>query len=284
MRTVKLPDRSFKVKFKIFRFGFTDFDIFVRRFSEAASWRIANLHESSHTYNFENGWSITLHPHGDISLYSPLLKRQQAIDAYAVIDVLISIDVRVGENCEVEMHYEDSIGGRNGLPFLSGVPIALLSGLALILFLATKTAHILYQRILTLPVLIFLETAGFTFAVAFAYFLYKSLNRNKESFEQVLMQASKEKVHEEFMRNEDIRRKLRDQFSIHAMDLVKEISYPLENIMAYTRFYSSHTQRDTQHWKDLMENLRTASVKTKSCFANRTAVWILLPRSFEERI
>lgn len=35
--------------------------------------------------------------------------------------------------------------------------------------------------------------------------------------------------------------------------LRQALSLPLENIMAYTRFYKNHTQRDTQHWRDLME-------------------------------
>ena len=253
MRSLKLPDRSFKVRFKIFRFGFTDFDVFARRFTEAACWQIATHNERTHTYTFHNGWNITLHPHGDISLYSPLLKREEAIDVYGVIDVLLALDVRVGENCEVLMHYEGDFGSRNGLPFLSGVPIVMLAATALILFLGTKTAQMMYHRILSTPVVVFLETACFLFAVAFAYFLYKGLNRNKESFEEVLLEASQAKSHEEFMGNQDVRRKQGDTASIHAQDLIKELSYPLENIMAYTRFYKNHTRPDTQHWKDLME-------------------------------
>jgi hypothetical protein len=258
MRSVKLPDQSFKVRFKIFRFGFTDFDVFARHFTEAACWQIANHNERTHTYTFQNGWNITLHPHGDISLYSPLLKREEAIDVYAVIDVLITLDVRVGENCEVLMHYEGDFGRRKGLPFLSGVPIAILSGTAFVLFLGTKTAQMMYHRILSTPVVAFLETACFLFTVAFAYFLYKGLNRNKESFEEVLLEASQTKSHEEFMQNEDVRRKQGDTASIDARDLIKELSYPVENIMAYTRFYKNHTQADTQHWKDLMEIMEQA--------------------------
>jgi len=253
MRSVKLPDRSFKVRFKIFRFGFTDFDVFARHFTEAACWQIANHSERTHTYTFHNGWNITLHPHGDISLYSPLLKREEAVGVYGVIDVLLTLDVRVGENCEVLMHYEGDFGSRNGLPFLTGVPIVLLAGTALVLFLGTKTAQMMYHRILSTPVLVFFETACFLFAVAFAYFLYKGLNRNKESFEEVLLEASQAKSHEEFMHNEDVRRKQGDTSFVHARDLLRELSFPLENIMAYTRFYKNHTQPDSQHWKDLME-------------------------------
>jgi len=253
MRSVKLPDRSFKVRFKIFRFGFTDFDVFARHFTEAVCWQIATHNERTHTYTFQNGWNITLHPHGDISLYSPLLKREEAPAVYEVIDVLLALDVRVGENCEVLMHYEGDFGSRNGLPFISGVPIVILAATALILFLGTKTAQMMYHRILSTPVVAFLETACFLFAVAFAYFLYKGLNRNKESFEEVLFEASQTKSHEEFMQNEDVRRKQGDTASIHAGDLMKELSFPLENILAYTRFYKNHTQPDSQHWKDLME-------------------------------
>ena len=258
MRSVKLPDRSFKVRFKIFRFGFTDFDVFAHRFTESTCWQIAAHNERTHTYTFHNDWNITLHPHGDISLCSPLLKRQEAIDVYAVIDVLLMLDVRVGENCEVLMHYEGDFGRRNGLPFLSSVPIVILAMTALVLFLGTKTAEMTYHRILSTPVVIFLETACFLFAVAFAYFLYKGINRNKESFEEVLVEASQNKSHEEFMQNEDVRRKQGDTTFIHVRDLMKELTFPLENIMAYTRFYKNHTQPDTQHWKDLMEIMEQA--------------------------
>jgi hypothetical protein len=138
------------------------------------------------------------------------------------------------------------------------VPVVILAMTALVFFLGTKTAQMMYHRILSTPVVIFLETAGFLFAVAFAYFLYKGINRNKESFEEVLVEASQTKSHEEFMQNEDVRRKQRDTTSIHARDLMKELSFPLENIMAYTRFYKNHTQPDTQHWKDLMEIMEEA--------------------------
>ena len=60
------------------------------------------------------------------------------------------------------------------------------------------------------------------------------------------------------MQNEDVRRKQSDTTSILARDLLKELSFPLENIMAYTRFYKNHTQADTQHWKDLMEIMEQA--------------------------
>ncbi len=134
----------------------------------------------------------------------------------------------------------------------------MLAGIALILFLGTKTAQMMYHRILSTPVVVFLETACFLFAVAFAFFLYKGLNRNKESFEEVLLEASQKKSHEEFMQNEDVRRKQGDTTSMHTRDLMKELSFPLENIMAYTRFYKNHTRPDTQHWKDLMEIMEQA--------------------------
>jgi signal transduction histidine kinase len=258
MRSVKLPDKAFKVRFKIFRFGFTDFDVFAQHFTESAGWQITIHNERTHTYTFHNNWNITLHPHGDISLYSPLLKREEAIDVYGVIDVLLALDVRVGENCEVLMHYEGDFGRRSKLPFFGGVPILVLAVAALALFLGTKTAQMTYHRILSTPVVVFLETACFLFAVAFAYFLYKGLNRNKESFEEVLLEASQTKSHEEFMQNEDVRRKQGDGTAVLARDLLKELSFPLENIMAYTRFYKNHTQSDTQHWKDLMEIMEQA--------------------------
>ncbi len=252
-RTLKLPHRSFKVKFKIFRFGFTDFDMFVRHFTDVASWGIESLNKDTHTYALQNEWNITLHPHGDISLYSPLLKREQATQVYHAIDVLIAMDVRIGENCEVEVHYDGSLVRRNRFPFLSSIPPLFVAGTALALFLGTKTAQMTYLQTLLHPVWLAFEAADFILAVLLGCFLYKGFSRNKERFEDVLLEASREMAHEDFMHNEDIRRKTRDPAAIHAKALLNEISFPLENIMAYTRFYSSHSEPDTQHWKDLKE-------------------------------
>jgi len=138
------------------------------------------------------------------------------------------------------------------------VPTIILAATALILFLGTKAVQMAYHRILSTPVVVFLETACFLLAVAFAFLLYKALNRNKESYEEVLLEASQTKSHEEFMQNADVRRKQSDMTFIHARDLMKELSFPLENIMAYTRFYKNHTQPNTQHWKDLMEIMEQA--------------------------
>ena len=167
--------------------------------------------------------------------------------------MLLTLDVRVGENCEVLMHYEGDFGRpqRTSLPRCSAHRAA--GWAALVLFLGTKTAQMMYHRILSTPVVVFLETACFLFAVAFAYFLYKGLNRNKESFEEVLLEASQAKSHEEFMRTRTFGASKAIRHCVLARDLLKELSFPLENIMAYTRFYKNHTQSDTQHWKDLME-------------------------------
>ena len=60
MGNKRLPEKPFKVKFKIARFGFTDFHYFVQRFVSAADWKIVDVNESAQTYFFENRWGMAL--------------------------------------------------------------------------------------------------------------------------------------------------------------------------------------------------------------------------------
>ena len=63
------------------------------------------------------------------------------------------------------------------------------------------------------------------------------------------MEVGVEKAHEEFMSDKDTRKKIKHPNELQPIDLVEEMRLPLENILAYTRFYKSHTRPDSQHWR-----------------------------------
>lgn len=266
----KLPDRPFKVKFKIFRFGFTDFDIFVRRFATHADWKIASADEFAHTYAFANGWNTALHVDGDISLYSPVLSRDHAKEVYRIIDVLIQMDVRLGENAEVHAHYETIQDPKSWFSYLQKISFEFCCASAMVLFLTTKAIEIIFQNTLSWPEVVLFELLAFGFAMGFTFFLFQGHLRGGEDLADEFLAISKLKAHEEFMTDADVDRHGfsggekqkgsggRSASDVKAYDLVQEILFPLENIMAYTRFYKNNTKHDSQHWKDLLEIMEQA--------------------------
>jgi hypothetical protein len=153
MSKKRLPEKPFKVKFKVSRFGFTDFDVFVQRFAAAANWPIADRHESAQSYTFENGWGVSLLAHGDINLFSPVLPREEAVVVYDVIDILLKLDVRIGDNCEVSSQYADSDAGTPA-GVVQSIPIEFFCGSAVILFVITSAVQFFYRNNFSLPLLV----------------------------------------------------------------------------------------------------------------------------------
>ena len=252
MRTRRLPEKPFKVKFKVSRFGFTDFHVFVKRFAAAANWKIVDVNEGAQTYFFANGWGIALFTHGDINLFSQILPRQRAAEVYDIIDVLLKLDVRIGENCEVSSHYADSEASA-AIGIIQRIPVEFSCGSSAILFVVTNAYQFFYRDHLPLALQLVFESASFIFATIFGISLYRIYNRNRDAFQESLVEVGMEKAHQEFMSDEDVKRKMKQPHELQPIDLVEEIRFPLENIMAYTRFYKSHTRPDSQHWRDLME-------------------------------
>ena len=258
MSKKRLPEKPFKVKFKVSRFGFTDFDVFVRRFAAAANWPIAGIHESAQSYTFENGWGVSLLTHGDINLFSPVLPREKAIEVYGIIDVLLRLDVRIGDNCEVSSQYANS-GAATPVGTVQRIPVEFFCGSAVILFVITSAFQFFYRNNFSLPLFLVFESVAFFFAAIFGFSLGRFYDRNRDAFQESLTDLGMEKAHEEFMSDEDVKRKQKKPHELQPMDLVEEMRFPLENIMAYTRFYKGHTRPDSQHWKDLMEIVEQAT-------------------------
>jgi hypothetical protein len=258
MSKKRIPEKPFKVKFKIARFGFTDFHLFVQRFVSVASWQIIDVNEGEQTYFFQNGWGMTLLVHGDISLFSPILPRAKAGEVYDIIDILLKLDVRISENCEVASHYVDSEPSA-AAGIIQRIPVELLCAFAVILFFVNNAFQFFYRNNISLPLMLFFQLADFIFAAIFGFSLYRIYNRNRDAFQESLVEVGVEKAREEFLSDNDIKKKMKQPHELEPIDLVEEMRLPLENILAYTRFYKSHTRPDSQHWRDLMEIVEQAA-------------------------
>jgi hypothetical protein len=240
------------VKFKIARFGFTDFHYLVQRFVSAADWKIVDVNESTQTYLFENGWGMALFTHGDINLFSPILPREKAGDVYNIIDTLLKLEIRIGENCEITSHYADSEPfAATGI--IQSVPVEFFCASAVILSVISGTFQLFYRNNMSLTLTLVFQFASFLFAAIFGFSLHRIYNRNRDAFQESLFEVGVEKAHDEFMSDKDIFKKMKQPHELQPIDLVEEMRVPLENILAYTRFYKSHTRPDSQHWRDLME-------------------------------
>lgn len=258
MSIKRLPEKPFKVKFKIARFGFTDFHYFVQRFVSAAEWKIVDVNESAQTYLFENGWGMALFAHGDINLFSPILARDKAGDVYNVIDILLKLEVRIGENCEITSHYADSEPfAATGI--IQSVPVEFFCASAVVLFVINSAIQLLYRDNMPLALLVVFQVTSFVFAAVFGFSLYRIYFRNRDAFQESLVEVGVQKAHEEFMSDKDVIKKMKQPHELKPIDLVEEMRVPLENILAYTRFYKSHTRPDSQHWRDLMEIVEQTS-------------------------
>jgi hypothetical protein len=289
MSKKRLPEKPFKVKFKIARFGFTDFHFFVQRFVTAANWKIVDVNESTQTYYFENGWGMTLFAHGDINLSSPILPREKASEVYDIIDILLKLEVRLGENCEVTSHYVDSEpSAATGV--IQAIPVEYFCASALILFVINNAFQLFYRNNMPLPLMITFQLGSFIFAAIFGFSFYRIYNRNRDAFQESLVEAGIEKAHEEFMSDKDTRKKIKHPNVLQPIDLVEEMRLPLENILAYTRFYKSHTRPDSQHWKDLMEigeqtaRIREVMNRVESSFQSTFPVDSSLPAHEESHL
>ena len=252
MSNKRLPKKPFKVKFKIARFGFTDFHYFVQRFVSAADWKIVDANESAQTYLFDNGWGMALFTHGDISLFSPILPRERAGEVYDIIDILLKLEVRIGENCEITSHYADSEPfAATGI--IQSIPVEFFCASAVVFSLINSSFQLFYRDNMPFALLITFQLAGFIFAAVFGVSLHRIYNRNRDVFQESLVQVGVQKAHEEFISDKDVIKKIKQPHELKPIDLVEEMRLPLENILAYTRFYKSHTRPDSQHWRDLME-------------------------------
>ncbi len=252
MGNKRLPEKPFKVKFKIARFGFTDFHYFVQRFVSAADWKIVDVNESAQTYFFENRWGMALFTHGDINLFSPILPRERVGEVYDIIDILLKLEVRIGENCEITSHYADS-GPSAVTGIIQSVPVEFFCASAVVFSLINNVFQFLYHDNMSQAFIIILQFTGFIFAAIFGFSLHHIYNRNREAFQESLIEVGVQKAHEEFMSDQDVIKKIKQPHELQPIDLVDEMRVPLENILAYTRFYKSHTRPDSQHWRDLME-------------------------------
>ncbi|PYV90019.1 MAG: hypothetical protein DMG05_11920 [Acidobacteria bacterium] len=257
-------NKSCKLQLEIQRTAFVDYDSFVQTLARNAQLAIEQVDETLRIYTLSNQWKTSLNRNGNIELSSPLLTGEQAVEARQLLQVLRSMNVKVGENCRSRIRYSSSSA------IISNLPSELIWGSALALFLVTKTIELQFQfqRALLWQGIFFMQVLGYLFFMVFAIFLSKGISR-KSKFEESLGTDSPQP--ETASPDET---KLRVQPSASGMgkepstsaqvpepnisEITREIKDPLENIVAYTRFYQSTIDKESQHWKDLVEIMEQA--------------------------
>ena len=132
-------NKSCKLQLEIQRTAFVDYDSFVQTLARNAQLAIEQVDETLRIYTLSNQWKTSLNRNGNIELSSPLLTGEQAVEARQLLQVLRSMNVKVGENCRSRIRYSSSSA------IISNLPSELIWGSALALFLVTKTIELQFQ-------------------------------------------------------------------------------------------------------------------------------------------
>src|SRR5256712_942227 len=157
-------NKSCKLQLEIQRTAFVDYDSFVQTLARNAQLAIEQVDETLRIYTLSNQWRTSLNRNGNIELSSPLLTGEQAVEARQLLQVLRSMNVKVGENCRSRIRYSSSSA------IISNLPSELIWGSALALFLVTKTIEFQFQfqRALLWQGIFFMQVLGYLFFMVFA--------------------------------------------------------------------------------------------------------------------
>ena len=236
-----------KLQLEILRTTFADYDSFVHTFAHNAHLGIEGADESLGVYTFDNHWKASLNKNGNIELNSPLLTGEQAEDVHQLLQVLRSMNIKVGENCQARIRYSSAFDFGN-------FPLELIWGSALVLFMVTQTIELQFQRELLWHGIFSMQVLGYVFFVVFAIFLLKGISNQPRSEESSPVGSPKAWIADQTSLRGNRPSPMSTQApELNVTEITREIKDPLENIMAYTRLYQSAIDKESQHWKDLVE-------------------------------
>jgi hypothetical protein len=261
--------KSFKIKFEIAKEAFGDYEGFAGTFAHNAQLCVQSMDKSRSIFTFDNHWKTLLNRKGNIDLCSPLLSTGRVGEATHLLEVLKSMNVKIGENCQAQIHYVRFYNFGFPKDALKKVRVEFLCGLTLIVFLLTKTVEIHLARAQEWQGVVLLQLLGYCFLMLFTLLLYKSILRKPLLEESALTFSNDQKAHDSEKVAGAIQPfplestanplpSLVQAQPLEAADLIREIKYPIENIMAYTRFYQTTTDKESQHWKDVVEIMEQA--------------------------
>ncbi|MEW5976712.1 MAG: PilZ domain-containing protein [Acidobacteriota bacterium] len=259
------PKNSFYLKLEIFRSCYQDFDLFIHTLAQGLNWEILGFDISRNAYAFKSQWFACLDAStSNILLQSPLLTEEHAPQLKQVLRTLSLLDVRVGQNCQPEIT-EGAPRKRWLVRIFKRVPVEFYWGLGLVLFLVMKTVELELQPVLSRGGLLLLQSAGYAFFMFFAVSLYKGFSANKRKTDSATEKDLRASLFEELEAKpgpedaEIVPSTPEERAEIlQVAELAREIKDPVENIMAYARFYKATARKSSQQWKDLLELMEQA--------------------------
>ncbi len=257
-----IPSKPFRVKFDIAKSTFSDYESFIRSFARNANLQVSAFHENEFSYVFDNQWKAWLNRDSRVELSSPVLNGQGAEEVSRILGILDFMNVRVGENCRAQIKYDRILDSLGVSKFIEKVPTEIWCGFWLVVFLVLKTIEFQTQEFLSLEDSIMLQAVGYFSVALFSVSLYKSvfqrrslvsrsspLSRKESNAAPVLQKGEQERMTQE---------QAAGQPSDKWQDLTAAIKNPLENVMAYARFYQTATESGSQHARDLAELMEQA--------------------------
>ncbi len=254
---IKPHIRPFKVRFEIAKSTFSDYESFIRSFARNTQLQIREFYETEYRYVFDNDWTAELNRASQIELRSPVLDNQNAGEVTRVVDALQTMNVKIGETCRAYLQYERLLDKLGVSKLLEKVPLEFWCGFWLVVFLVLKTVEFQIQEVLTLRNNILFQILGYLCVTCFSICFYRAFfSRLPSSLRPLRTARESDSQIVEFSREPNVQelsaRSRPDQTSPWR-GLAREIRTPLENVMAYTRFYQGTVRTDSQHAKDLAE-------------------------------
>jgi len=262
-------DKPFKIRLEISKGAFSDYEHFARTFAHNAQLCVESMDKSQFVFTFDNQWKTSLKRNGNIKLCSPVLGTGRVAEVSHLLEVLKSMNVKLGDNCQAQIQYIRFHDFSFLKEALKKVRVELQCGIMLIVFLLTKTIEIHLVRAQAWQGALLLQLLGYGFLMLFAVLLYKSALHKPPKEQSLIASIHQQKVYDSELFQgttqpfppESSAGPLSSQVpaqSLEAAELIREIKYPIENIMAYTRFYLTTTDRESQHWKDVVEIMEQA--------------------------
>ncbi len=127
--------------------------------------------------------------------------------------------------------------------------------------MVTQTIELQFQRELLWHGIFLMQALGYFLFMIFAIYLFKGISRRPRS--EHSLGSSSPTLDEPKPSARGMGQKPSSMSTqgpeLNTAEITREIRDPLENIMAYTRFYQSTIDKESQQWKDLVEIMEQAN-------------------------
>ena len=171
------------------------------------------------------------------------------------------MNIKLGENCLARIRYSRAFSLGQLSRAMGDLPVELIWGSALVLLMVTQTIELQFQRELLWHGIFLMQALGYFFFMVFAVFLFKGISRQR--FEQSVSPDSSDAANfppvETSLRTKPSASGMGQASELNISEITREIKDPLDNIMAYTRLYQGTIDKESQHWKDLVEIVEQAN-------------------------